>query len=73
VNVNAGRPQHAMHAGMTLTWSKIEVKARGQMKLAKLQISLRIDLLRHIATAAMTVNPLPGLFLPFGSFNTSLE
>jgi len=73
VIVNAGKPQQAMHAGMTLTWSKIEVKVTGQMKLAKLQISLRTDLLRHIAAAAMTVSPLPELFLPFGSFNTSPE
>jgi len=35
VIVIAGRPQQAMHAGMTLTPSKIEVKVRGHMKLAK--------------------------------------
>jgi len=61
--VNAGRLQQAVHAGMTLTPSKFEIKVRGHMKLAKLQISLRIDLLRHLATVAMTISPLPGLFL----------
>ena len=65
--VNAGRPQQAVHGGMTLTPSKIEVKVRGHMKLAKLQISLRIDLLRHLAAAAMTVSRLPGLFFTFSS------
>ena len=61
--VNAGRPQQAVHGGMTLTPSKIEVKVRSHMKLAKLQISLRTDLLHHLAAAAMTVSPHPGLFL----------
>jgi len=42
VIVNAGRPQQAVHFGVTLTPSKIEVKVRGYMKFAKLQISLRI-------------------------------
>jgi len=43
------RPQQAVHAGMTLTLSKTVFKIRGHMKLAKLQIFLRIpvDLLRN--------------------------
>jgi len=61
VIVNAGRLQQAVHAGTTLTPSKIKV--RGHMKLTKLQISIRIDLLHHLAAVAMTVSPLPGLFL----------
>jgi len=63
VIVYAGGLQQVMHTDMTLTPSTVEVKVKSQMKLAKLQISLRIDLLHHFATAAMTVSALPGLFL----------
>jgi len=47
---------------MTLTPSKIGIKVRDRMKLAKLQISLTIELC-HLAAAVMTINSLPGLFL----------
>jgi len=61
VIVNAGRPQQAVYAGMTLIHSR-SMSRSGHMKLATLQISLRIDLC-HLAAAAMTVSALPGLFL----------
>jgi len=53
--------KRGVHADITLTLLKIEVKVRGHMSLAKLQVSLRTDLC-HLAAAAMTVSPLPWLF-----------
>jgi len=53
-----------MHTGVTVTPSKIEVNVRDHMKLANLQLSLKTDLFRHLAAAAMTVNR--GYFLPAG-------
>jgi len=52
-----------MHASMTLTPSKIEVKVRGHMSLATLQMSLTIHLLRYVATVLMSVSKVPELFL----------
>jgi len=57
-----------VRADMTLTRSKVNGKVTGLLDFRKLHFSrsifnLTIDLLRHLAAAAMTVSSFPGLFL----------
>jgi len=47
-----------------MTPSKIKVNVRDHMKLANLQLSLKMDLFRHLAAAAMTASR--GYFLQAG-------